>query len=211
MADSPKCPARVHETSDTQGAVDDYVLDGAVTDLREFRDGVGDGEEVYYCATQGEEFEMGVGTLNYGTGPGGEDELARDTVLESSNAGAAVNWGAGTRNVFAAVSHEHVLLLMGGADYNALEGALVIRVAGDSTIEIGRVDATSNTPSINFHSSGNDIAYDARIYATGGTGTAGEGTLHIEAEAIEPEGKVDLNADAAGRLVLPVGADKWAT
>ena len=47
----------------------------------------------YYTVTDGIDWEVGIGTKSGST-------LTRDTILDSSNAGAAVNWSAGTRSIF---------------------------------------------------------------------------------------------------------------
>ena len=58
---------------------------------------IGDGNTTYYCIAGREtsEFEVGIGTYTLsGT------TLSRDTILSSSNAGSAVNFSAGTKDVF---------------------------------------------------------------------------------------------------------------
>ncbi len=52
--------------------------------------------------------------------------------------------------------------------------------SGNTGLEIGRVDGSSSS-FIDFHSSGNDNDYDARIIATGGSSTVGAGALDIMA------------------------------
>lgn len=51
--------------------------------------------QTYYCITNSTDWEVGVGTVS-------DDglSLSRDTVLESSNSNALVNWGAGSKDVF---------------------------------------------------------------------------------------------------------------
>lgn len=84
---------RVQETSTTTGT-GTYTLAGAVTGYQAFSV-IGDANQTYYTATDGTDWEVGIGTYtSAGT------TLSRDAILESSNAGAAVNWGAGTRTVF---------------------------------------------------------------------------------------------------------------
>jgi hypothetical protein len=84
----------VRETSTTTGT-GTYSLAGAATGFRTFVAGVGTGNTCYYSATDGTDWEIGLGTVTDAT----PDTLSRDTVLASSNAGAAVNWGAGTRTL----------------------------------------------------------------------------------------------------------------
>ncbi len=52
--------------------------------------------------------------------------------------------------------------------------------AANSGIEIGST-SSSNTPFIDMHSSGNNIDYDVRLIASGGSGSTGQGTLSIQA------------------------------
>lgn len=87
--------ARVKETTTTTGTGAVSLL-GASTGFRTFLSAVGNGNQTYYTIEDGTNWECGVGTVNSGTPP----TLTRNTILASSNGGSAVNWGAGTRNVF---------------------------------------------------------------------------------------------------------------
>lgn len=90
---------RVKETSTTTGT-GTYTLAGAVTGFQSFA-AIGDTNTCYYTAEDGTDWESGIGTYtSSGT------TLARTTILASSNAGSAVNWGAGTRNIFVSLSAE---------------------------------------------------------------------------------------------------------
>ncbi len=84
---------RVRETSTTTGT-GTLTLDGAVTGYRTFSSGIGNSNTCYYTITLGSDWEVGIGTVGAGT-------LARTTVLKSSNSNSAVNFGAGTKDVFA--------------------------------------------------------------------------------------------------------------
>jgi len=84
---------RVRETSTTTGT-GTLTLDGAVTGFRTFSSAIGNTNTCYYTITMNGDWEVGVGTVGAGT-------LARTTILKSSNSNNAVNWGAGTKDVFA--------------------------------------------------------------------------------------------------------------
>lgn len=84
---------RVRETSTTTGT-GSYTLAGAVAGFRAFAAVCANADTAYYVATGGADWEVGLGT--WATG----GTLARTAILASSNGGAAVNWGAGTRDVF---------------------------------------------------------------------------------------------------------------
>lgn len=84
----------VEQTSTTTGTAG-YVMSGSVDGRRAFSN-VANGDVVPYGAVDDSGgFEFGFGTWNSGT-----STLARTLVLTSSNAGAAVNWAAGTRRVY---------------------------------------------------------------------------------------------------------------
>jgi hypothetical protein len=83
---------RVRETSTTTGT-GTLTLAGAVTGFQTFSSAIGNTNTTYYTITNGAEWEIGIGTVAAGT-------LARTTILTSSNAGSAVNFTAGTKDVF---------------------------------------------------------------------------------------------------------------
>jgi hypothetical protein len=84
---------RVQETSTTTGT-GTFTLSGAVSGFQSFS-AIGNGNTTYYAIVGGAEWEVGLGTYtSSGT------TLSRNTILESSNGGTAVNFSAGTKNVF---------------------------------------------------------------------------------------------------------------
>lgn len=87
--------ARVKETTTTTGTGTVSLL-GTSTGFRTFVAGVGTGNQCYYTIEDGTNWEQGIGTVTSGS----PSTLSRTTIISSSNGGAAVNWGAGTRNVF---------------------------------------------------------------------------------------------------------------
>lgn len=84
---------RVRETSTTTGT-GTLTLAGAVSGFQTFSTAIGNTNTCYYTIANGSEWEVGLGTVAAGT-------LARTTVLKSSNAGSAVDFSAGTKDVFA--------------------------------------------------------------------------------------------------------------
>lgn len=84
---------RVKETTTTTGT-GTLTLTGAETGFQAFSV-IGDGNTTFYTITNGTDWEVGIGTYTLsGT------TLSRDTILESSNSGSAVDWGAGLKDVF---------------------------------------------------------------------------------------------------------------
>jgi hypothetical protein len=86
------------------------------------------------------------------------------------------------------------LRLSGGT----VTGNLVIdSVSANSGIEIGDT-ALAETPYIDFHSSGNNIDYDARIIASGGDTTVGKGTLTVQASTFAVQGDITVTGKVDG-------------
>jgi hypothetical protein len=84
---------RVQDTSTTKGT-GTFTIAGAVSGFQSFSV-IGNANTTYYAIVGGTEWEVGLGTYtSSGT------TLSRDTILESSNGGTAVNFSAGTKNVF---------------------------------------------------------------------------------------------------------------
>lgn len=85
---------RVRETSTSTGT-GALTLAGAVAGFRTFGSVLANGDTAYYVAANRDaaEWEVGLGTWNTG------GTLTRTTVLSSSNANAAVNFSAGTKDV----------------------------------------------------------------------------------------------------------------
>ncbi len=95
---------RVRETTTTTGN-GTITLAGAVVGFQSFA-AVGNGNVTYYTiAGQGtSEWEVGIGTYtSSGT------TLSRDTILSSSNSGLAVNFSAGTKDVFVVYPSERAV------------------------------------------------------------------------------------------------------
>ena len=87
---------RVKETSTTTGT-GTLNLAGAVVGFETFVAGIGNSNTTYYSiVNENGEFEVGIGTVT----DAATDTLSRDTIISSSNSDSAVNFSAGTKNVF---------------------------------------------------------------------------------------------------------------
>lgn len=107
---------RVKETSTTTGT-GTFTLAGAATGFQSFS-AIGNGNTTFYtiALVGGSEWEVGIGTYtSSGT------TLSRDTILSSSNSGSAVNFSAGTKDVFVTYPSERAITGGGGGI-----GALVV-------------------------------------------------------------------------------------
>ena len=118
----------VKETSTTTGT-GTYALAGAVTDYRAFSAVAANNDTVPYIARMGSDWEEGIGTWTTG------NNLARTLITGSSNAGAAVSWGAGTKTIVLGegvgnekhktfyLSADHTLASTTGTEVTGLEAA----------------------------------------------------------------------------------------
>jgi hypothetical protein len=85
---------RVKEVTTTTGT-GTYTLGGAVDGFQAFSAVTVDTDTVYYAISDDTDWEVGIGTIG-----GTQTTLARTTIFSSSNSNSAVNWGAGTKNIF---------------------------------------------------------------------------------------------------------------
>jgi hypothetical protein len=123
---------RVKETTATTGT-GTLTLDGAATGFQAFSV-IGDGNTTFYTITDGTSWEVGIGTYtSSGT------TLSRDTILESSNAGSAVNWSAGSKDVFCTYPAERSVYV-DGSGVTSQTGAVYVNqatVSQNTTIASG--------------------------------------------------------------------------
>lgn len=91
----PLLAARVKETTATTGT-GTLSLDGPVAGFQSFVAGIGNSNKCYYTIIEVNNWEVGIGTVT----DSAPDTLSRDTVLASSNGGAKLNLGAGSKDVF---------------------------------------------------------------------------------------------------------------
>jgi hypothetical protein len=130
---------RVKESSTTTGT-GTLTLGGAASGFQSFAV-IGNGNTTYYAIVDSAsgDFEVGIGTYtSSGT------TLSRDTVLESSNAGALVDFAAGSKDVF--VTYPAERSVVGGMGY--IENAATVTQsstinAGNNAISAGPVTIAS--------------------------------------------------------------------
>lgn len=100
---------RVKDTTTTTGTGTVTLSGSAAPGFRTFASAFSAGAaEIPYCIVgpDGAAWEIGLGTLATGT------TLVRNTVLESSNAGALVNFGAGSKDVFVTLASSQIAKFM---------------------------------------------------------------------------------------------------
>ena len=115
---------RVKENSTTTGT-GTFTLSGAVTGFETFSSAIGNANTTYYTihTQNAPQFEVGIGTVGAGT-------LARDTVISSSNSDAAVDFTAGTKDVFCTMPASKVAYVDDtGSTINATGTGLAVAMA----------------------------------------------------------------------------------
>ena len=112
---------RVRELTSTTGP-GAVTLGGAVGGFQTFAAGIGNDNTTYYAISinSENEWEVGLGTLNSDS-----STLTRTSVLESSNGDAAVDFSAGSKEIFCTLPAEKAVYLdADGASVPALGGQI---------------------------------------------------------------------------------------
>lgn len=149
---------RVQETTTTTGT-GSVTLAGAVTGFRTFNSAIGTGNTTYYAivSATGTQWEVGQGLLS------GSTTLDRTTVYSSSNSNLAVNFSAGTKNVFCTLAAGQAITAqssLGTIPFTVKTGSSVAvqdPVAITSAMEVAPVAQSINGSSGLSISSGNRI------------------------------------------------------
>ena len=92
---------RVKDTTTTTGTGSITLSGTAPTGYQSFNSAVGTNSYFHYTIAGGSEWEVGIGYLSAST------TLVRDTVTASSNSGNAVNFSAGTKDVFITIAAQN--------------------------------------------------------------------------------------------------------
>lgn len=146
---SHKFADRVADTTSTTGT-GAFALDSAgFNAYRNFGDVCSGGDTIYYSAAHRvlNQWEVGNGTYGAGT-----NVLARTTVLASSNAGSAVNFSSGTKDIVAgmpatlAASPETVVNFVSGSPWVNVRDATYGATGNGATDDTGRRRAVSPSP-----------------------------------------------------------------
>ena len=175
---------RVKETTTTTGT-GAVSLGGAVTGFETFAAGVGNSNTTYYAIVHqtANEFEVGLGTLD-----GDSSDLTRTTVISSSNSDSAVDFAAGTKDVFCTIPASK--LIFEDANNDATVGRN-LTVTGDLTVSGDDITMATNTSGAALIGDGtnfNPVAISGDIsIAANGTAAIGSGVIV----------NADVNASAA--------------
>ena len=154
---------RVKETTTTTGT-GTVNLAGAETGFESFVAGIGNSNTCYYAIVHqtADEFEVGLGTVTDAT----PDTLARTTVISSSNSDSAVNFSAGTKDVFCTLPASKAVFADASNNINLnADGGFVNFIDNGTTI--GYLENSSNNFVIRSNVSDADMIFTG---TDGGTG-----------------------------------------
>ena len=112
---------RVRELTSTTGT-GAVTLGGAVGGFQTFAAGIGNDNTTYYAISinSENEWEVGLGTLNADS-----STLTRTSVLESSNGDAAVDFSAGSKEIFCTLPAEKAVYLDADGDPVGVSGGQI--------------------------------------------------------------------------------------
>ena len=129
---------RVKETTTTTGP-GAVSLAGAVTGFETFAAGVGNSNTTYYAIVHqtANEFEVGLGTLDSDS-----SDLTRTTVISSSNSDSAVDFAAGTKDVFCTIPASKLVFEDNNNDATVGRN---LTVTGDLTVSGDDITMGTNT------------------------------------------------------------------
>lgn len=167
---------RVRETSTTTGT-GAMALGGAVVGFQTFAAGVGNSNTCYYAISLrgGAEFETGLGTLD-----GDSSDLTRTTVFQSSNSDSAVDFSAGTKDVFVTLPASKAVFEDATTDNVTLTADL--SVGDDLTVNGGVIDVknTGAQSVVRFYCESSNAHY-AEIKAPAHSAFSGNVSLTLPA------------------------------
>jgi hypothetical protein len=175
---------RVKETTTTTGT-GAVSLGGAVTGFETFAAGVGNSNTTYYAIVHqtANEFEVGLGTLD-----GDSSDLARTTVISSSNSDSEVDFAAGTKDVFCTIPASK--LIFEDANNDATVGRN-LTVTGDLTVSGDDITMGTNTNTAIMVADGTNFN---PVVPSGDVSLTNAGVFGIASGVIV---NADINASAA--------------
>ncbi|MGY8732146.1 MAG: hypothetical protein ACKVK0_08405, partial [Pirellulales bacterium] len=184
---------RVKEQTTTTGT-GAVTLGGAISGFDTFA-AVGNSNTTYYAivSQSANEWEVGIGTY---TASG--TTLSRDTILESSNSDSAVNFSAGTKDVFVTYPADKSVYADAAGTVNA--GAIAatsLTLTTDLAVADGGTGASSLT--------------DGGVLLGSGTGAITPMAVLTDGQMIVGDGSGDPVAESGATLRTSIGVDAAGT
>ena len=172
---------RVKETTTSTGT-GTINLAGAETGFETFVAGIGNSNTTYYCiqAQGGSAFEIGVGTVTDAS----PDTLSRTAIISSSNSDSAVDFGAGTKDVFCTLPASKAVIEDNSTNAD-IAGNLTVGGTVDGVDIAARDTVLTNTTT----------TANAALPKAGGTMTGN--ISHASNFTLDMGGEITLDADGA--------------
>jgi hypothetical protein len=156
---------RVRDTTTTTGTGTVTLSGTAPTGYQNFSV-IGDGNTTYYTINAGSQWEVGIGTYS-STGP----TLARNTVLESSNANALVDFAAGSKDVFVTYPAERSVY-SDGTNIKPDNSAVLLPVSGGTGLSSFTANGIVYASSTSALATSSALTFDGANFSTTGTVTS---------------------------------------
>jgi hypothetical protein len=201
---------RVKETSTTTGT-GTLNLSGAVSGFETFVAGIADGNTTYYAIVNRDEdeWEVGLGTVTDAS----TDTLARTTVITSSNSDSAVDFSAGTKDVFCTLPASKAVFEDASSDVTLPNDLIlgsdsaVLKFGADSDTTLTHTDGTGLT----LNSTNKLLFRDSALYINSSTDgqldIVADTEVQIAATTIDINGAVALNGAITGATNITLSGE----
>ena len=201
---------RVKETSTTTGT-GTLTFAGATSGFETFSAGIGNSNTTYYAVVNTDtptEWEVGLGTL-----AGDSSTIARTTVISSSNSDSAVDFGAGTKEIFCTLPASKAVIEDASSDVTLPNDLIlgsdstVLKFGADSDTTLTHTDGTgltlNSTNKICFNDTSQFIQGSSNaILALGATDE-----IDLTATAVDLNGTLDVSGNSQFNGTITVGVD----
>ena len=189
---------RVKETTTTTGT-GTINLGGAQTNFETFVTGVGNSNTTYYAIVHrsNAEFEIGLGTITDAS----PDTLARTTIISSSNSDSAVNFSAGTKDVFCTLPASKAVHEDGSSDVTLPNDLIlgsdsaVLKFGADSDTTLTHTDGTGLTLNSTNKLLFRDSALGINSSADGQLDLFADTEIQLAATTVDLNGDLDVSGD----------------
>ena len=189
---------RVKETTTTTGT-GTINLGGAQTNFETFVTGVGNSNTTYYAIVHrsNAEFEIGLGTITDAS----TDTLARTTIISSSNSDSAVNFSAGTKDVFCTLPASKAVHEDGSSDVTLPNDLIlgsdsaVLKFGADSDTTLTHTDGTGLTLNSTNKLLFRDSALGINSSADGQLDLFADTEIQLAATTVDLNGDLDVSGD----------------
>ena len=189
---------RVKETTTTTGT-GTINLGGAQTNFETFVAGIGNSNTTYYAIVHrsNAEFEIGLGTITDAS----PDTLARTAIISSSNSDSAVDFSAGTKDVFCTMPASKAVHEDGSSDVTLPNDLIlgsdsaVLKFGADSDTTLTHTDGTGLTLNSTNKLLFRDSALGINSSADGQLDLFADTEIQIAATTVDLNGQLDVSGD----------------